>query len=155
MLVPRFGYGEGRSHMIDPLHSLAFSIQANPGVYALLLGSGVSRSAGIPTGWEIVIDLLGKLAFATGETADTDLAVWYKDKYGRVPDYSELLAELAKTQTERQQLLRPYFESSEQQGQKQPTVAHRSIAWLVSHGFIKVIVTTNFDRLLEQAIAGC
>ena len=24
----------------------------NPGVYALLLGSGISRSAEIPTGWE-------------------------------------------------------------------------------------------------------
>ena len=31
--------------MIDPINSLAFSVQANRGVYALLLGSGVSRAA--------------------------------------------------------------------------------------------------------------
>ncbi len=40
--------------MIEPIVSLAFSLHANKGVYALLLGSGVSRSAGIPTGWEVV-----------------------------------------------------------------------------------------------------
>ena len=47
---------------IDPVHSLAFSIQANPGVYAVLVGSGVSRTAKIPTGWEIILDLIRKLA---------------------------------------------------------------------------------------------
>jgi hypothetical protein len=47
--------------MIDPLHSLAFSVQANPGVYAVLIGSGVSRSAQIPTGWEITLDFVCKL----------------------------------------------------------------------------------------------
>ena len=31
--------------MIDPIHSLAISIHANRGVYAVLLGSGVSRAA--------------------------------------------------------------------------------------------------------------
>lgn len=41
--------------MIDPLYSLALSMESNPGIYALLLGSGVSRIAGIPTGWEIVL----------------------------------------------------------------------------------------------------
>lgn len=53
--------------MINPLHSLAFSIQANPGVYAVLVGSGVSRSAQIPTGWEITIDFVRKLAEVAGE----------------------------------------------------------------------------------------
>lgn len=33
----------------NPLTKLAFTIQANEGVYALLLGSGISRSSGIKT----------------------------------------------------------------------------------------------------------
>ena len=141
--------------MIDPLQSLAFSVQANPGVYALLLGSGVSRSAEIPTGWDIVMDLLGKLAVLTGDADDRDLAQWYEEKYGEPPDYSKLLDALVKTPSERQQLLRPYFEPDEQQLEeelKQPTEAHRAIARLVAQGFVKVIVTTNFDRLLERAL---
>ena len=38
--------------MIDLVHSLAFSIQANRGVYAVLVVSGVSRAAKISTGWD-------------------------------------------------------------------------------------------------------
>lgn len=77
--------------MIDPLHSLAFSIQANPGVYAVLVGSGVSRSAQIPTGWEITLDFVRKLAEVAGETCGTDPALWYRERYGKEPDYSDLL----------------------------------------------------------------
>jgi hypothetical protein len=42
----------------DPTTQLAFSMFENTGVYAELLGSGVSRSAGIPTGWEITLELV-------------------------------------------------------------------------------------------------
>ena len=56
--------------MIDPILSLAFSIQSNRGVYALLLGSGVSRAAEIPTGWEITLDLVRKLARSCGEECE-------------------------------------------------------------------------------------
>ena len=41
----------------NPLTQLAFSVYENKGVYAVLLGSGLSRSAEIPTGWEITLDL--------------------------------------------------------------------------------------------------
>jgi hypothetical protein len=41
--------------MIDPSTALAFSLFENKGVYALLLGSGLSRAAQIPTGWEITL----------------------------------------------------------------------------------------------------
>ena len=141
--------------MIDPIHSLAFSIQANRGVYAVLVGSGISRAAQIPTGWEITLNLVRKLANLSDETCEPDPARWYCEKFGKEADYSELLAELAKTQTERQQLLRPYLEPTEQEreeGAKQPTTAHRAIAALAVQGFIKVILTTNFDQLMENAL---
>ena len=111
--------------MIDPIQSLAFAIQTHPGVYALLLGSGVSRAAGIPTGWEIVLDLIGKLAAATNDAPGPDLEQWYIEKYGEVPDYSILLDSLAKTPTERQQLLRPYFEPTDQEPRRWREVTHQ------------------------------
>ena len=141
--------------MIDPIDSLAFSIQANPGVYALLLGSGVSRAAQVPTGWDITLDLIRKLAVASGESAEPDPELWYREKYEGVPDYSELIDGLAQTQAERQQLLRSYFEASQQEREedaKQPTAAHRAVARLVAQGFVKVVLTTNFDRLVEKAL---
>lgn len=54
--------------MNNLLTTLSFSIYSNKGVYALLLGSGISRSAGIPTGWNIVTDLIHKLAVQYGKS---------------------------------------------------------------------------------------
>jgi hypothetical protein len=141
--------------MIDPLITLAFSVHSNKGVYALLLASGISTAAGIPTGWEIVLDLIRKLAALEGADCEPDLYEWFTTKHGTKPDYSELLDALAKTPTERQRLLRGYFEPTEEEraeGLKVPTPAHKAIAQLAADGFIRVIVTTNFDRLQEQAL---
>jgi hypothetical protein len=141
--------------MIDPIISLAFSIHSNPGVYVLLLGSGVSRSAGIPTGWEVTLDLIRKLAHLYSEDCEPDPAVWYKNKFRKEPDYGKLLEAIAKSPTERSQLLRSYFEPTEEQreqGLKIPKEVHKAIAEMVANGQIRVILTTNFDRLLETAL---
>jgi len=142
--------------MIDPHTQLAFSLYSHKGVYALLLGSGISRAAGIPTGWEVTLDLIRRIATAEGENCEPEPDAWYQSKYGHVPDYSNLLARLGGTQAERQQILRGYFEATteeeREEGKKQPTAAHKAIADLVKSGYIRVIVTTNFDRLMEQAL---
>lgn len=52
-------------------------------------------------------------------------------------------------------LLKPYFEPTSEErekGLKTPTRAHRAIAQLASQGAVRVIITTNFDRLMEQAL---
>ena len=141
--------------MIEPIISLAFSLHSHKGAYALLLGSGVSRSAGIPTGWEIVLDLIRKLARLRGENCEPEPEAWYKATFGEDAHYSKLLDSIAKSGAERQQLLKGYFEPTEEdreRGIKQPTAAHKAIAQLVSSGHIRVIVTTNFDRLIEKAV---
>ena len=143
--------------MIDPVTSLAFSIHNYKGAYALLLGSGVSRSAGIMTGWEITLDLIGQLAALVGEQPEPTPEAWYRAKYKKEPSYSNLLDGLTKTPDERRQLLRSYFEPTEEElteGLKVPTAAHRAIAEMMRAGYVKVVVTTNFDRLLERAFEG-
>ena len=142
--------------VIDPLISLAFSTYSNRGAYALLVGSGVSRAAGVPTGWEVVLDLARRVAEVDWDDAGEDPGGWYRDKYGQEPDYSKLLEALARRPAERSRLLRAYFEPSDEereQGLKIPTPAHRAIARLVREGYVRVILTTNFDRLLETALA--
>ena len=141
--------------MIDPMVSLAFSVYSNKGAYALLLGSGISRAAGIPTGWEITLDLIRKVSKLEGADCEPDPADWYNKQHGASPDYSALLDGLATTPTERQQLLRSYFEPTEDerdQNLKSPTKAHVAIAKLAASGYIRVILTTNFDRLIEKAL---
>ena len=140
---------------ISPELALAMNVVANPGVYALLLGSGVSRNAGIPTGWDVVLDLVQRLAVASGADTEQYPEGWYQSEYGEPPQYSTLLEKLASTPDERRSLLEGYFQptpNDQAQGIKAPTAAHRAIANLVKAGWIRVIVTTNFDRLLELSL---
>ncbi|EIE52739.1 hypothetical protein C357_02169, partial [Citreicella sp. 357] len=125
------------------------------GVFALLLGSGLSRAAEIPTGWEITLDLVRRVALAQGVEEQDDWAAWYVEKEGKEPDYSALLAQLASTPAERRAILHSYIEPNEEdreKGRKVPTAGHKAIAKLVRSGHVRVIVTTNFDRLMENAL---
>lgn len=139
---------------IERLTTLAFSMFSNKGAYALLLGSGISRSAHIPSGWEVETRLIKLLAGSKGEIINEDAHEWFKNRYNTEASYSSLLEELVKTPTERVQLMKQFFEPTDAEkdlGWKQPTKAHRAIAKLAKAGYLRVILTTNFDRLLEQA----
>ncbi|MDP9439787.1 MAG: SIR2 family protein, partial [Actinomycetota bacterium] len=140
---------------VDPVVSLSLSLATAPGTYALLLGSGVSRAAGIPTGWDVTLDLVRKAAAAEGEDVAGDPLGWYRGRFGGDPVYSEVIDGLARSQAERRNLLKGYFEPTEaerEEGKKVPTAAHGAIARLVAAGYVSVILTTNFDRLTEQAL---
>ncbi|MYE32170.1 MAG: hypothetical protein F4X80_05875 [Chloroflexi bacterium] len=135
--------------------NLAIAMAAGPGQYALLLGSGVSRSAGVPTGWEVTLDLVSRIARVRDGEAPADPEAWWAEHRSGPPHYSKLLEELAQLPTERSQLLQAYFEPTAEErdaGTKIPAPAHRAIARLVATDVVRVIITTNFDRLLEQAI---
>ena len=94
----------------DPLASLAVTLESSPGRYALLVGSGISASAGVPTGWAVVKDLALKLAVAAGEDPELDNPIgWYRNTHGSDPDYSGLLEAIAPTAPARQELLSSYF----------------------------------------------
>ncbi len=87
---------------MDPILSLAVTVESNPGAYALLLGSGTSRSAQIPTGWDIItLSLVQRVAAAAGEDAGSDPEAWYVDRYAKAPRYSELLGEVTRSRAER------------------------------------------------------
>jgi len=141
--------------VLDSVSSVAFEVQTAKGVFALLIGSGISRSAKIPTGWDITLDLVRRVATLSGEDTGADPAGWYAARFGKAPDYSDLLDVLATTPALRQQVIRPYIEPSGDErgrGEKQPTAAHRAIASLMAGGYVRVVLTTNFDQLLEQAL---
>ena len=136
---------------LPALDALALSLHHAPGVYALHVGSGLSSAAGIPTGWQITLKLIQKLksldeANLVSNESDDDLFKWYRDKYKKEPNYSDVIKYVAKTSGDRQNALETFFKNRE------PTAAHKKIAQLVKTGKIRVIITTNFDRLLEQAL---
>lgn len=119
----------------------------------MLLGSGVSRAAQIPTGYEVELDLIRRFARAQQQDPEPDPEMWFRENVGLPSSYSKLLDLLAPTPAGRQGLLKQYFEpQNSDEDDRMPTRAHRAIARMVRDGFISVIVTTNFDRLMERAL---
>ncbi|MCI0709956.1 MAG: SIR2 family protein [Chloroflexi bacterium] len=141
--------------MNDTILQLAFAIHHGRGMYALLLGSGISRPAGIPTGWEITKEMIRQVAALKGQENVPSFEEWYRSEYSEEPEYDAVLARLGSTPIDRNRIIKQFFEPTEEEleeGIKQPTPAHHAIAWLVKHGYVRVIVTTNFDQLLENAL---
>lgn len=141
--------------MVDERMGLTFSVRNSPGVYALLVGSGISREADVPTGWDIIKDLAQKIAVTEEGESVPDPIEWYEDEYGEEPRYDDLIEQLAQSKDDRQSLLEPYFEPTDEEREREvktPSEAHRNIAWLMKNEYINVVVTTNFDQLLEQAL---
>ena len=53
--------------MDNEITSASYAVYKNKGVFALFLGSGISRSAGIPTGWDVVLKLIKEIAILKNE----------------------------------------------------------------------------------------
>ncbi|MFF2842523.1 SIR2 family protein [Paenarthrobacter sp. NPDC057981] len=147
------------SRALDIRISLATSMHAQPGVYALLIGSGTSTGTGMPTGYGVIKSLVRQAAAASEFPLDEndDVEAWWAE-HGDEQElgYSNLLEQMAPNQAARSALLGEFFEATEEErreGKRVPGPAHQALAHLVQKGLVKVIVTTNFDRLIEQALA--
>ncbi|MEU3434249.1 SIR2 family protein [Streptomyces sp. NPDC006863] len=146
--------------LIEPPMAMALNVHSSPGVYALLLGAGISIASGVKTGWGVVQDIVGKVAVVCDSDnpdaraeAMADPEKWWEANTNEPLGYSALLAAAAPKPASRQAMLAGYFEPEEgQDDSKGPTAAHRAIAQLVKRGSVRVILTTNFDRLTERAL---
>lgn len=134
---------------MDPLIPLAISIADGPGTYAFLLGSGVSRGAGVPTGQEILSDSireLYRLLHNREQVTTEEVQQWFESSKYKNYTFSRILEELRPGLEECRRFLERYFLG------KEPSKAHQTLARMVKGGFVKVIVTTNFDDLMEKAL---
>ncbi len=135
---------------LDPIVSLAVALAEAPGTSACLFGAGVSMDAGVPTAGEIRHDGFRRLyqqeVSAEETPTEEQLAEWLKEKGHEDLDYSEVLDAIAPDRAIRRALLAGYF------GGAEPGEAHERLADLAAAGTIRVFITTNFDRLLEQAL---
>lgn len=139
----------------DEVIPVALALHNSPRRYALLVGSGISQAAGIPTAEDITDDLIRQIAgkeIKSGQTPQD----WYKETHeGKSPTFSRLLDEVARSDEDRKAILSHCFEPDDAPGKPRkigPTSAHLTIARLVRDGIISMIITTNFDPLIEEAI---
>jgi hypothetical protein len=136
---------------LDPIVSLVVAIAEEPGSYAFLLGSGVSRDAGVPTGAEVfwlAVSELHRLETGSAEAPEQHELEGWLEETGRTDlGYSDVLELIAPDPPTRRAYLAKHFEDAES------GPAHQRLAELAESGYIRVFITTNFDRLLEQALA--
>jgi hypothetical protein len=101
------------------------------------------------------LDLIRKLAILEGESNIDNPEHWFKEKYNEEPRYSLLIEKVAPYPIARKILLQQYIEPTDEQrekGLRVPSPSHKAIARLVKNRVIRVILTTNFDQLLESAL---
>jgi hypothetical protein len=135
---------------LDPIVSLSVSVAEKPGSHAFLLGSGISREAGVPTGEQVFWQAIGELYRLENTTSETPdhaaLTTWMEENDRADLGYSEILEQLVPDRATRRDYLAKHFEG------KEPGPSHEELAALAAEGAVKVFVTTNFDRLLEHAL---
>jgi len=134
--------------MINPILPLSISMAEGKGVYALLLGSGVSIEAGIPTGRDIFWETMRLIYHESGGKDDdaAKLKEWFEASEYATCTYADILAALFPSIGDRHQFVAKHFDN------KVPGPSHKLIAEMVEQGLVKVIVTTNFDPLMEHAL---
>lgn len=133
---------------MNPIVQLAASALPGEKKYILIAGAGVSKDAGVPTAWDLMLKTASLLYAADAEEIDPeiDLESWFiKSDYAKL-SYSELIEKIYPNYPDQQSFLKDYLDNQEV-GQ-----AHRAIAELARREIIRAIVTTNFDHYIEKAL---
>ncbi len=138
------------TYKINPIFSLAVNLAAKPKTFVLFCGAGVSKDAGIPTGWDVVLDTVRKIYMQKHEgrtVSQEQLESWYlSDPKLKDMKYSQILHLLFPSMEQKRTYLKQFFDG------KEPGEIHNLIAKLVLDGLIRFIITTNFDNLMEKAL---
>ena len=140
---------------MSDLLSLAVNLASKNRNFVALIGAGFSKDAGLPSGWDILIDTIKPFYLSENKESTSIEATSLNDKitnwclnheeYGKL-GYSDILKLLHKGELERKNHLEKYFKN------QQPGEAHYKLAEIVKMGLLRFIFTTNFDNLIEKAL---
>jgi len=120
--------------------------------YVLFAGAGVSKDAGIPTAWDLMLET-AKYIYLNAhpdqderEVTSKEIEDWFVDSEYAKMEYAEIVGGIYATPSEQQ----GFFEKI--LGKHEPGNAHRIIAEMARRGILRAIITTNFDPCLENAL---
>ena len=133
---------------MHPLVTLAANATRGDRRYVCFAGAGLSRDAGLPTAWALMLKTAQLLrAKEEGDPSiEEDIQTWFLNSpYAKIR-YDELVGGLFPTSVAQQAFLRKELHADE------PGKAHRLIAYLAKLGVLRCVITTNFDDLIERAL---
>ncbi len=133
---------------------IRLAANALPGekTYVLFAGAGVSKDAGIPTAWDLMLETAKYIYLDAHpdqdkrEVTSKDIESWFVDSEYAKMEYAEVVGGIYATPSEQQ----GFFEKV--LGKHEPGNAHRAIAEMARRGILRAIITTNFDHCLENAL---
>lgn len=131
---------------MDPLVTLAANAPPGEKRYVLFTGAGLSKDAGLPTAWDLMLET-AKLLRANDEEqpGEEDIQEWFlKSKY-KDTSYAELIGGIYETPQTQQDFMRRVLRADE------PGKGHKLIAGLAKNGVLRCVISTNFDDLIERA----
>ncbi len=131
--------------MLPPLVKLGTSATPGEAKYICLAGAGLSKDAGLPTAWDLMLETAVLLRVAE-EDDGSDVQTWFLNSPYKDMKYSELIGGLFSTSVEQQSFVRDKLRANE------PGKAHLLLAELARLRVLRCIITTNFDDLIEQAL---
>ncbi len=117
-----------------------------------VIGSGASFSSGIPTGARLVDEWLSSLFHSEcPEAPDGQLQAWAETRFGipwdrRAEVYGRVYAARFPDNASGQSALRVILKK------KTPSFGYHALAQVLSKGRHDVVITTNFDNLVEDAL---
>jgi SIR2-like domain len=103
--------------------------------YVLVLGAGASLSSGASSGGEVI-------ASVTQRHSNKDVGSMTWDQ--KIEEFYRILDR--RSPDERYAILKPYIEG------KAPSQGYRTLAELIQRGYFEVILSTNYDTFLEDAL---
>ena len=135
---------------MNPIVKLIANALPGDKKYILFAGAGVSKDAGIPTAWDLMLKTAGLLYIADNPNkeieSDFDLEKWFiESKYAQM-EYSELMELIYSKNTDQQDFLKKSLDNHD------IGESHKGIAELAKRGIIRAIITTNFDHYIEKAL---
>jgi len=134
---------------INPIFPLSYNLADGKKKYVLFCGAGVSKDAGIPTGWEILLETVRPIrTLEEGENkkyTDKEMETYYEENF-EDSTYSEIIESLFPSTEAQRAFLEKIFEN------KAPGKAHKLIAEWVKAELIRFIITTNFDSSIEHSL---
>jgi len=135
---------------MNPIVKLIANALPGDKKYILFAGAGVSKDAGIPTTWDLMLKTAGILYVADNpdkeNNSDFDLKKWFiESKYAQM-EYSELMELLYSKNPDQQDFLKKNLDN------KDIGESHKGIAELARRGIIRAIISTNFDHYIEKAL---
>jgi len=134
---------------MNPLVQLAASALPGERKYILFAGAGVSKDAGVPTAWDLMLETAKLLYCAEGcegVPSANDLSGWFKSSKYSGMSYADLIGAIYTSYPEQQTFLAKYLDRNK------IGEAHALIAELARRNIVRAIITTNFDTSIEQAL---